>query len=57
MLLLFLDAGLRLSELLTLRCNDLRIRDQWIKVMGKGQKERAVPFGSRVAKLLQRYLY
>ena len=57
MLLLFLDTGLRLSELLTLPCNDLHIRDQWLKVMGKAQKERMVPFGSRAAKLLQRYIY
>ena len=26
-------------------------------MMGKGQKERIVPFGSRAAKLLQRYFY
>ena len=57
MLLLFLDTGLRLSELLNLHTDDVHIKDQWLKVMGKGQKERGVPFGSRSAKLLQRYLF
>jgi len=57
MLLLFLDTGLRLSEPLNLHTDDVHITDQWLKVMGKGQKERAVPFGSRSVKLLQRYLY
>ena len=56
-LLLFLDTGLRLSELLNLHTDDLHIKDQRLKVMGKGHKERGVPFGSRAAKLLQRYLY
>ena len=57
MLLLFLDTGLRCGELLGLATDDVHIQDQWLKVMGKGQKERIVPFGNRAAKLLQRYLY
>ena len=56
-LLLFLDTGLRCAELLHLGTEDVHIEDQWLKVMGKGQKERIVPFGSRAAKLLQRYFY
>ena len=57
MLLLFLDTGLRSSELLHLTEQDLHFADQWLKVMGKGQKERIVPFGNQAAKLLQRYFY
>jgi len=57
MLILFSGNGLRLSELLTLRCNALHIRDQWLNVMSKGQKDKAVTFGSWPAKLLQRLLY
>lgn len=56
-LLLFLDTGLRCSELLNLHANDVHIEDRWTKVMGKGQKERIVPFGNRAMKLLQRYFY
>ena len=40
MLLLFLDTGLRSSELLHLAEHDLHLADQWLKVLGKGQKER-----------------
>ena len=57
MLLLFLDTGLRSSELLHLTEQDLHFADQWLKVMGKGQKERIVPFGSQASKLLQRYFF
>ena len=56
MLLLFLDTGLRCSELLKLTPGDVHLDEQWLKVMGKGQKERIVPFGSRASKLLQRYV-
>ena len=51
MLRLFLDTGLRLSERLYLKSDDVHIIDQWLKVMWKGQEERAVPFGGRAAKL------
>ncbi|MBI4322171.1 MAG: tyrosine-type recombinase/integrase [Chloroflexi bacterium] len=55
-ILLFLDTGLRCSELLGLRIGDLHIEDRWLKIMGKGQKERIVPFGNRASRVLYRYL-
>ncbi len=55
-LLVFLDTGLRCSELLGLRSDDLHIKDRCLKVMGKGQKERMVPFGDQTARTLMRYL-
>ena len=55
--LLFLNTGLRSSELLHLTEQDLHFADQWLKVMGKGQKERIAPFGTQASKLLQRYFY
>jgi site-specific recombinase XerD len=55
-LLLFLDTGLRCSELTSLMVDEVHIEDQWLKVMGKGRKERIVPFGGRASRLLQRYL-
>ena len=57
MLILFLDTGLRCAELLHLGVEDVHLGDQWVKVMGKGQKERVVPLGSRASKMLQRYFY
>jgi integrase/recombinase XerC/integrase/recombinase XerD len=56
-LVLFLDTGLRLSELLSLKLVDIHFEDQWLKVMGKGQKERVIPFGARAAQVLTRYLH
>ena len=57
MLLLLLDTGLRCAEILHLWAEEVHLGAQWLKVMGKGQKERIVPFGTRASKLLQRYLY
>jgi site-specific recombinase XerD len=54
--LLFLDTGLRCAELVGLQMDDLFLQDQCLKVMGKGQKERIVPFGDRTARTLLRYL-
>ena len=54
--MLFLDTGLRSSELLGLQLGDVHLEEQWLKVMGKGQKERIVPFGAKATRLLQRYV-
>lgn len=56
MVSLFLDTGLRLAELLDLSLSELHLENEWLKVMGKGQKERIVPFGAKVTRLLQRYI-
>jgi len=53
---LFLDTGLRCAELVGLPMHDLFLDNQCLKVMGKGQKERIVPFGDRTARALLRYL-
>jgi site-specific recombinase XerD len=55
LLMLFLDTGLRSSELLGLQLEDVHLEEQWLKVMGKGQKERIVPFEAKATRLLQRY--
>lgn len=55
--LMYLDTGLRLSELVTLPMNDLHLEEGRLKVMGKGQKERIVPFGSSVQKALMKYIF
>lgn len=55
-ILLLLDTGLRCAELVGLCIKDLYLGGQCLKVMGKGQKERIVPFGDRTARAIQRYL-
>ena len=51
-LITFLGTGIRESELTNLRFEDSHIEEGYIKVMGKGSKERVVPIGTLVQKLL-----
>ena len=55
-LALLLDAGLRLAELVGLKAQDVHLEDQYVKVMGKGSKERMVAFGSTARNALLNYL-
>lgn len=54
-LALFLDSGIRLSELVTLRYHCLHIQERYCIVDGKGQKQRAVPFGISARNYLAHY--
>ena len=45
--------GLRISELAGLKCGDVDLEERWITVLGKGAKERRVPFGTYAQKALQ----
>jgi site-specific recombinase XerD len=56
MILLFLDTGLRLSELAGIQVVDIDFDRELIKVMGKGAKERRVRIGRTAQKALLRYL-
>jgi integrase/recombinase XerD len=53
--LLALDTGLRVSELLHLRLADVDFDNLILKVFGKGQKERLVPFSPELRKRLYRF--
>jgi integrase/recombinase XerC len=53
---LLYGCGVRVSELVGLNLEDIDTRERWIRVRGKGKKERQVPFGSRAAAALERYL-
>ncbi len=53
---LLYGAGLRVSELVGLDVTDIDRRERWIRVRGKGRKERQVPFGERAGEALDRYL-
>ncbi len=46
------SCGLRVSELCSLRISDLALDDGYIRVQGKGSKQRLVPIGSRARKEL-----
>lgn len=56
MLLVAFDCGLRLMELLTLRIDNIDFGQNLLKVVGKGNKERVVPFGRSVRFALATYL-
>ena len=56
-ILLLLDGGLRFTEVLTLEMSNLHIEECYVKVMGKGQKERIVPFGNSAQKALMKYIF
>jgi integrase/recombinase XerC len=49
-------AGVRLSELVALDTSDVDIREQEVRVLGKGNKERIALMGRAAADALQRYL-
>lgn len=55
-ILILLDSGLRLSELAGIRLQDVDAERGWIKVLGKGAKERVVRIGKVAQKALWRYL-
>lgn len=49
-------SGLRVGELVGLDLPDLEPRTRLIRVRGKGRKERIVPYGTKAAEALTRYL-
>src|SRR2546429_635933 len=53
---LMLLSGLRSAEVLGLRVADIDIGRGWVRVTGKGDKERRVPVDPDVAGLIQSYL-
>ena len=53
---LFYATGMRLSELLNIKTQDIHLQDNTIKILGKRNKERVVPFGNRMSELLTMYL-
>ena len=55
LMLLFLDTGARVSEIADMTTDKVDLESGYINVMGKGGKERPIPFGHRVAKTLLKY--
>ncbi|RPF55709.1 site-specific tyrosine recombinase XerD [Aquisalibacillus elongatus] len=56
MLEMLYATGLRISELLSLKFNDLHLLMGFVRVVGKGGKERIVPLGKHAQKALEEYV-
>jgi len=56
MLELLYASGLRLSELVGLDVADVHLGSRLVRVLGKGGKERVVPFNTSTAEAVRRYL-
>ncbi len=53
---LLYGCGLRVSELVNLKLNNIDIKAKYIQCYGKGSKERIVPFGEKAKTALKKYL-
>lgn len=51
------SAGLRVSELTELKLNQLHAEEGFLRVLGKGNRERLVPLGQEALKCLQVYIH
>lgn len=49
-------SGLRISELVGINLDHIELRARLVKVLGKGSKERIVPFGSKAEEALRAWL-
>jgi integrase/recombinase XerC len=53
---LLYGCGVRVSELVGIDLEDIDLRDGWLRVRGKGNKERQVPVAGRAVAAIERYL-
>jgi integrase/recombinase XerC len=53
---LLYGCGLRISELCGLNLEDFDLSSRWVRVRGKGKKERQTPYGGKAAAALEQYL-
>ncbi|MGB4268557.1 MAG: site-specific tyrosine recombinase XerD [Spirochaetota bacterium] len=53
---LLYSAGLRISEAVELKVIDVDLKNKFLKVLGKGNKERIVPIGDEAKRLIEKYL-
>jgi integrase/recombinase XerC len=53
---LLYGCGLRISEAVGLNPEDIDRAERWLRVRGKGRKERQVPYGAKAAAALDLYL-
>lgn len=53
---LLYGSGLRISEAISLKLGDLDTSDRWLRVLGKGRKERLVPVGEPALEAVATYV-
>lgn len=53
---LLYSSGLRVSELIQLKFQDLHLEEGFLRVLGKGNKERYVPVGAPAVEAVRRYV-
>lgn len=56
MIELMYATGLRVSELVELEVNDINLNDNYVRVFGKGKKERIVPMADITTNILKEYI-
>ena len=52
---LLYGCGLRVSELVNLKMNNIDLKSKYVQCYGKGSKERIVPFGKKAQAALEKY--
>ena len=50
------SCGLRVTEAISLRLSDLFFKDEYIRIIGKGNKERLVPINQKAISYIEKYL-
>tara|TARA_B100000674_G_C37809820_1_gene900558 strand:- start:101 stop:994 length:894 start_codon:yes stop_codon:yes gene_type:complete len=50
------SCGLRVSELINLKISNINFKEEYLKVIGKGNKERLTPIGSNALKYIKIYI-
>jgi integrase/recombinase XerC len=53
---LLYGCGLRVSELVGLNLDDVDTSERWLRVRGKGRKERMVPYGAKAGEALEAWI-
>ncbi|HEX3683965.1 MAG TPA: tyrosine recombinase XerC [Bryobacteraceae bacterium] len=53
---LLYGCGIRVGELVGINLEDIDLREGWLRVRGKGNKEREVPVAGRAVEAVERYL-
>ena len=53
---LLYGCGIRVSELVGINLEDIDLRESWLRVRGKGNKEREIPVTARAVDAIERYL-
>jgi integrase/recombinase XerD len=56
MMELLYSCGLRVSELVNLKINDIDLASKYVRCFGKGSKERIIPIGETAKKVVKEYL-